>query len=511
MQDQEKNFRIFGFMDLQKSLLSNSSVSKEGHIIEGRFLNTVRDISGEIPIVPEMIWDILKKSGNIKYEHDPVSVKKMEDGTMMAVAEANPKNIMGAVLDIKTSKDGKEAFFRATLFPENELTKSLIKTAQQFDEHNKRFPKNQRHFQLSVEGKYYKRDKITKSYAGIAENIVISPQAQDDSTYFQFVNTENLAMAKSLAAGHETNLPDMRGGDSLRQESLQGNHNKSSKEKKKMERLGKNRDEVFAHFKKSCKTPAEAMEKTNAHMKALEEERGEEGGKFAKSLNDGIDKIRKSIASFGEVVTLITSKQADVVSIDSAMKKSINTLRADQALPEDERKFSGEEFLAQQVQATVQLGQSQNEVNSQLVKSLSMLAEGLADTLPLLKSIHEATLDAVEQATDANETSRYIARGLKKSSTGLTRSVDAIEAIGSDGDKPTAEKILKSINMKAVDRFLTDRYVSNQNAPELAAQYHSAMESVRVQGRSAFSSMNKSIIGEVVKVFEAQFQDVPVQ
>ena len=159
---QEKKFKIYGFLDLQKSL-SSSSIDKSGVIIEGRFLNSVKDISGERPIVPEMIWDILKKSGNIKYEHDPMSVRKMEDGTFMAVAEANPKNIMGAVLDVKTSSDGKEAFFRATLFPEDPLTKSLIEKARQFDEHNKRFPKQQRHFQLSVEGKYYKRDPLNKT------------------------------------------------------------------------------------------------------------------------------------------------------------------------------------------------------------------------------------------------------------------------------------------------------------------------------------------------------------
>jgi hypothetical protein len=501
MQDTARKFRILGSIDLQKSL-SNLSVDKNGIIIEGRFLNTVRDIAGEIPIVPEMIWDILKKSGNIKYEHDPLSIKKMSDGTMMAVSEANPKNIMGAVLDVRTSPDGKEAHFRATLFPENELTKSLIHTARQFDEHNKRFPKNQRHFQLSVEGKYYKRDKFTKSYAGIAENIVISPQAQDDTTYFQFVNAENLAMAKSLAAGTETNLPEMKGGDSLRQESLQGNHNKSNSKEKKM-KLGKNKDEVFKHFMTECGGKKEdAMKKTNAYLAEQDEERKEEGGKFAKSLNDGIDQIRKSISLFGDVATLITSKQADVVKVDADMKKSINTLH------DEPDKFSGEQFLGQNTQAFVTTATNQNEILSQLAKAIATGFEGLAATLPLLKDIHSMTVDAVEQAADANETSRFIARGLKRSESGFTRSTDALEPLNG-GEKATGEQILKSINMKAVDKFLTDRYVANQNAPELAGQYHTAMEAVRVQGRSAFRSMNKSIIGEIVKVYEADFKDIP--
>jgi hypothetical protein len=500
MQNQDRNFKIYGFLDLQKSL-SKSSVDEAGVIIEGRFMNTVRDVSGEIPIVPEMIWDILKKSGNIKYEHDPLAVRKMEDGTMMAVSEANPKNIMGAVLDVKTSADGKEAFFRATLFPENELTKSLIKTASQFDEHNKRYPKNQRHFQLSVEGKYYKRDKITKAYAGIAENIVISPQAQDDTTYLQFVNTENLVMAKSLAAGTETNLSEMRGGDSLRTESLEGSDHSKKPRRKKMEKLGKNRDEVYSHFKKSCKTTAEAMEKTNAHMKAIEAERSEEGGHFAKSLNDGIDKIRKSIVAFNDVATLIAAKQTDVSKVDADMKKSINTLR------ETPDQFNGEQFLAQQVQATVSFGTNLNEVQTQLVKSLAMLADGLADTLPLMKSIHEASLEAIEQASDANEAARFIARGLQKSQAGFTRSIDALQPMNG-GEKPTEEQILKSINVKAVHNFLADRYIASQSTPELATQYHEAAESVRIQGRKAFGSMNKSIVGEVVKIFEASFKDI---
>lgn len=501
MDEQNKYFRIFGFLDkLEKSIPASSSIDKEGVIIEGRFMNAVHDISGERPIIPEMIWDILKKSGNIKYEHDPLSVKKMSDGTLMAVAQANPGNIIGVPLNIKTSADGKQAFFKATLFPENDLVKSLIKKAKEFDEHNKRYPNNQRHFQLSVEGKYYKRDKLTKTYAGIAENIVISPQAQDESTYFHFVNAENLAMAKSLAAGTETNITNMKNGDSLRQESLEGN-NKSNSRRKKMNKLGKNRDEVFSHFRKSCGTQKEAQEKTDEYMRELETERNNSGTSFAKSLNDGIDKIKKSITDFAGIETIIAAKQADVVKIDTEMKKSINTLR------EDPEKFSGEQFMQQQTAATVAFGTSLNEVQSQLVKSLATLAEGLADVLPLLKDIHSMTSDAVEQAADANEAVRYIARGLKKSQQGFTRSIDALEPMNG-GEKPNAEKILKSINTKAVERYLVDKFVANQASPAIAQQYDEAYNQLNRMGRDAFGAMNKSIVSEIVQVFEAQFTDV---
>jgi hypothetical protein len=498
MQDQEKKFKIYGFIDLQKSI-SSSSIDKNGVLIEGRFLNSVKDISGERPIVPEMIWDILKKSGNIKYEHDPISVKRMEDGTMMAVAQADPKNIMGAVLDVRTTPDGKEAHFKATLFPENELTKSLIKTAQQFDEHNKRFPKNQRHFQLSVEGKYYKRDKLNKTYAGIAENIVISPQAQDDTTYFQFVNAENLAMAKSLEAGYETNLPDMKNGGALRKESLEGQkNNTNSKEKKKMERLGKNRDEVFAHFKKSCKSTAEAMEKTNAHMKEIEEERESEGGSFKKSLDAGIDKIRKSIVAFNDVATLIATKQTSVAQVDADMKKSITTLR------ETPDQFNGEQFLAQQVQATVTFGTNLNEVQTQLTKSLAMLAEGLADTLPLLKDIHAMTVDAVEQSVDANETARFIARGMRKSEAGFTTSTNALQPLNG-GDAVSDDQLLKSINIRPVKAFLVDRMGALQSTnPALAQEYSQAYNLLDERRNAGFEFMNKSIVAEVVAWYKPQ-------
>jgi hypothetical protein len=498
---QDKKFKIYGFLDLQKSL-SSSSIDKNGVLIEGRFLNSVKDISGERPIVPEMIWDIIKKSGNIKYEHDPMAVKKMEDGTMMAVAQADPKNIMGAVLDIRTSPDGKEAHFKATLFPENPLTKSLIQTAKQFDEHNKRYPKNQRHFQLSVEGKYYKRDKLNKTYAGIAENIVISPQAQDDTTYFQFVNAENLAMAKSLEAGYETDMTKLKGGGALRKESLEGTKNNTySTRSKKMEKLGKNRDEVFAHFKKSCKTTQEAMEKTNAHMKELEEEREKEkgeGGEFKKSLDAGIDKIRKSIVAFNDVATLIATKQTDVVKVDADMKKSITTLR------ETPDQFNGEQFLAQQVQATITFGTNLNEIQTQLVKSLAMLADGLADTLPLLKDIHAMTIDATEQAVDANETARYIARGMRKSQSGFTTSTAALEPLNG-GDAVSDDQMLKSINIRPIKSFLVDRQVALQNTnPALAQEYSNAYNLLDEQRNAGFERMNKSVVAEIVAWIKPQ-------
>ena len=498
MQDQEKKFKIYGFLDLKKSL-SDLSVDKNGVIIEGRFMNTVRDISGEIPIVSEMILDILNKSGNIKYEHDPMSIKKMTDGTMMAVAEANPKNIMGAVLNAQASPNGKELHFRATLFPEDPLTKSLIEKAREFDEHNKRFPKHQRHFQLSAEGKYFKRDKMTKAYAALIENIVISPQAQDDTTYFQFVNAENLAMAKSLEAGYETNLPDMKNGGALRKESLEGQkNNTNSKEKKKMERLGKNRDEVFAHFKKSCKSTAEAMEKTNAHMKEIEEERESEGGSFKKSLDAGIDKIRKSIVAFNDVATLIATKQTSVAQVDADMKKSITTLR------ETPDQFNGEQFLAQQVQATVTFGTNLNEVQTQLTKSLAMLAEGLADTLPLLKDIHAMTVDAVEQSVDANETARFIARGMRKSEAGFTTSTNALQPLNG-GDAVSDDQLLKSINIRPIKSFLVDRQTALINSnPALAQEYSQAYNLLDERRNAGFEFMNKSIVTEIVAWIKPQ-------
>jgi hypothetical protein len=499
MQEQERKFRVYGFVDLQKSL-SSSSIDKNGILIEGRFLNSVRDISGERPIVPEMIWDILKKSGNIKYEHDPMAIRKMEDGTFMAVAEANPKNIMGAVLDVRTSPNGKEAFFKATLFPENPLTKSLLDTAKQFDEHNKRFPKNQRHFQLSVEGKYYKRDRLNKTYAGIAENIVISPQAQDDTTYLQFVNAENLAMAKSLEAGYETDMTKMKDGGALRKESLEGTKNNTySTRSKKMEKLGKNRDEVFTHFKKSCKSEKEAIEKTDAYMKGLEEEREGEKGEFKKSLDAGIEKLRKSIVAFNDITTLIAAKQTDVVRVDTEMKKSITTLR------EEPDKFSGEQFLNQQVQATVTFGTNMNEIQTQLTKSLALMAEGIADVLPLLKSIHDMTTDALEQASDANEATRYIARGLKKSQAGFTRATDAIQPADQGGEQITDDQLLKSININPVKAYLVDRQVAFQSSnPPLAQEYSNAYNLLDEMRNEGFFRMNKSIVTEVITWIKPQ-------
>jgi hypothetical protein len=499
MQDQK--FKIYGFLDLKKSL-STSSVDKDGYIIEGRFMNSVRDIAGEKPIVPEMIWDILRKSGNIKYEHDPMAVRKMEDGSMMAVSEANPKNIIGVPLEIKTSPDGKEAFFRATLFPQNELVKSLVAKAKEFDEHNRRFPEHQRHFQLSVEGKYLKKNITTREYAGIAENIVITPQAQDGTTYLKFVNAENLAMAKSLQAGYETNLPNMKNGDALREESLEGKNNSHSTRRKTMEKHGKNKDEVFQHFMGVHKDKKKAQEATEKYYEELEKEKGEEKGEFKKSHEACGEKIQKSITALLAVADAVTAKQVEIVKLDTEMKKSIVTLR------ETPDQFSPEQFISQNTEAIVNVGTSVNEIQAQLAKSISVLAEGLAAVLPLLSSIHEIADEAREQAADANETARYMARGMKKSMTGFTRSTDNMATLTPGAEPVSDDQMLKSVNVRAAKNYLADKIVANQSNPTLVAEYNQAYTALDDLGNNGFDRMSKSVKSEIAGWYKLQLPAV---
>ena len=268
-----------------------------------------------------------------------------------------------------------------------------------------------------------------------------------------------------------------------------------------MENLGKNRDEVYSHFKKSCKTEKEAMEKTNAHMKALEEEREEEKGEkgeFKKSLDAGIDKIRKSVASLNDIATLIATKQTAVVQVDADMKKSITTLR------EEPDKFSGEEFMGQNTHAFVTTATNQNEILSQLTKSLATLAEGIADVFPLLKSVHDVSIDAVEQASDANEVARYLVRHLKKSMQGFTRSTDAIDA-ADGGEVVSEDQMLKSINIRPVKAYLVDRQVAlNDTNPALAKEYSNAHRALEEMGNEGFTRMSKSIVTEIVTWIKPQ-------
>ena len=303
-------------------------------------------------------------------------------------------------------------------------------------------------------------------------------------------------MAKSLEAGYETDMTKLKDGGALRKESLEGsNHSNSNKEKKKMEKLGKNRDEVFTHFSKSCKSKKEAEEKTEEYMKALAEERETEKGEkgeFKKSLSSGIDAIMKSVTSLRDIVPFIEKGQTEVVKVDADMKKSIATLR------ETPDQFSGEQFLGLNTQAYLAATTNQNEAISKMAKSIANGFEGIANSLALMKSIHEATLDAVEQASDVNDLYRENIRNVKKSLQGFTRSTDALQPLNG-GEAVSDEQILKLINVIPVKEFLVNRQVSVQDSnPTLAQEYSNAYMLLDERKNFGFGQMNKSIVAEVI-------------
>ena len=284
----------------------------------------------------------------------------------------------------------------------------------------------------------------------------------------------------------------MKDGGALREESLEGSNKNKNSRSKKMEKLGKNRDEVFTHFKKSCKSDKEAMEKTDAYMKELEEERGKEKGELKKSLDAGLEILRKSATALIDITTFITSKQAEVVTVDAAMKKSIATLH------EKPEEFSGEQFLQQNTQAYVGVATTQNEILSQLAKSIAAGFEGIAKAMEVQSEIHASVLDAVEQASDANEAIRYIGRGMQKSRAGFTTSTSAIQPLNG-GSVVTDEQLLKSINVIPVKEFLVNKQMAlQQSNPALAQEYSSAYMLLDDRRNDGFEMMNKSIVAEII-------------
>lgn len=265
-----------------------------------------------------------------------------------------------------------------------------------------------------------------------------------------------------------------------------------------MKKFGKNKDAIFAHFmKENGGKKDDAMAKTIAHMNEIEADRETSLGAFDTAVDSSIDTIKKSVASLNAVVTKIDGFQTSVAAVDVELKKSVADMAANPA------EYDGSKFIAQTASAIVTSAANQNAVNTDLAKSIAQLAEGIADAFTLLKSINANVMEATEQAVDAAESARYVARGLRKSQAGITTDVTGLEAEeATKSEKP--ETLAKSINAKAAQNFLVDRGIETQATPEISKPYFEAAEAIRLQGRVAVDKLSKSILGELVVAFPVQ-------
>src|SRR3990167_549851 len=392
----ENHFRIFGFIDLEKSLQVAPETEKvdsayKDFILRGRVLNAVKDAQNETPIIPEMDWSYFDKHGFVKYEHDPIEVVMENEGKRIQKSTPDPENIIGAPLR-RARKSDKEEFIEAALFTGMDKARGVVKLVKALQEHNRRFPNNQRTIGWSVEGQYLKMSRDGK-YAGRVINLAITPNPQDLTTYVEQVQKSNLSFAKSLEAGYGVTPETKTDGGALRRESLEGSPDKKANSQKrgekKMEHFA-SRQEAYAHHRGKGLSKEDAKKKVEEHFAAVGKAREDEQGGAEKSITNALASLSKSIEMLGAIQTSREERAAHIVSFDVELKKSVAALNANEEV-------DGAKFLANQGQAIVEVADMIREGQVESAKTDTEVVKGITEVVNLVKSLYSCISDVREQ------------------------------------------------------------------------------------------------------------------
>lgn len=293
--DDEKDFRIFGELDLTKSCIGLES-DDEHWFLQGMILTDDKDVQGETPLLKSMDWKYFDEHGMVKYEHDP-------DG------RACPMNVIGVPHIRKSIEHGE--WLRTRLLPRDEkdlkkgLTKdyaretaSLIKA---LSEHNAKYPEKQRTMGFSVEGDYLGKSKNGK-YWGKVVNVVVSPNPIGTTTYAEMAKSHNNQLIKSLQTGSSFTPETQTGGAALRKESLDKDIKSQTFDNKgasKMKDKFKNVDEAKDYF-----MGEDGMDEEAAMKKAKELFPDKE----KKEIENKFEDIEKSLANNNSLLTRVAEK-----------------------------------------------------------------------------------------------------------------------------------------------------------------------------------------------------------
>jgi len=472
-----------GVIDLQKSFANANP--KDPYLIEGRILNSVRDATGEIPIVPEFDWTWFDKSGYFKSEHDP-TVSFEVNGQKKVASLYRAGTLVGIPLE-RNVVGNKEVFIKGRLLPGVDEAEDILKLAKALEEHNKLYPRNTRSLRFSVEGGYLKKSR-DGSYAGLVMNVAITPMAQDDSTYLQLAHSTNLQMAKSLAAGTGTSPETKTGGGALRKESLEGSPKNKTQGSTTMDKFS-TRQECYRHHLSKGLSPADAKKKADEWANERASARSVSKSAFDTSVQGVIDTLQKSLAAVNAYATGLEAKAPEIVAIDVDMKKSL-------AVKDAEGDLQADQVFGAVGKGIVGIAALVRDTQLELAKSRVLELQARVEEIGLLKSLAEGVQIALEQCDSIAERQEMVINGLRKSNGSIQ--FNDLEAVPVAGQQPgQTQDLLKSIPRLAIENFLVDRGIAEKGAGHdgLAQQYFKAQQQFRVTGTAALS---KSMIAEII-------------
>jgi hypothetical protein len=457
-------FRVFGELDLasldnlQKSLTGVPAVDE--YLIRGRVLNAVKDVQGETPIVPEMDWSYFDKNGFIKYEHDPVEVVVEQGKKVIAKSIPDPTNIIGAPLR-RTRKGDKEEYIEAALFPGMEKAQHVVRLLGELRKHNAKYPHAKRTLGFSIEGAYLKKDTRGGRYTGRVDNVAITPNPVDVTTYLEQAEVANRAMAKSLCAGYETDTAKKTDGGALRKESLEGATHSSSKtssgESKKMDNF-KTRREAYQHYIKAGKKPDEAKQLAEQWFTERTNKRTESVTSIEKSVTNALSSFQKAIDGLAAFAGILEKSNATVVERHLALQKSLTPTGESQEI-------DGVKFMSTVAETVEANDKTNREGQAELAKSIVAIASGLGEVVSLVKSVLTLAGETREATDETMERVTSLMFGLRKSTEGVTTDKKVLagleaDATGTETAKDDKSEILKSIPAKAAESYFVNAAIA---------------------------------------------------
>ena len=481
-------FQLLGVFDLVKS------ESGQQHIIRGRILHGVKDADGETPVLDWFDWGPFDKTGYVKYEHDPFTIKKSK-GEVEVTSHPTPANQIGVPL--RRIRKGNEVFVEAALLPKSKMAEEVIALDKSIQEHNKNFPNNKRHLQFSIEGQRTRLDKKTGRYGGRILNVVVTPQGVDEST-FATIEARNSQVMKSLAAGYATAPGDMKDGEAIRKQSLEGStKNLTNIGEDTMKDKFASRNEAFQVYKSRGMKDEDAKKAVNEYFTKKKEDEDKNNTDMEKCFTSKSEHLTKSVEAAQALAALSETVGTEITKINVDLEKSLAAIR-------EGKEIDGLAYLGENTSAVNTVAKLIKDGFTQMAKSFQSLAEAMAQDSLIQKSVIAKVQDMGLDLEKSVGVQDKVVMALSRTQHGISV-VDGTEkvvpATPAEGEKP--EDLTKSINTLWGENWLTGKAEAAASAGETekAKAYYNAQNEVNLH--QSLAVLNKSVLAEMVKDFEA--------
>ena len=254
--------------------------------------------------------------------------------------------------------------------------------------------------------------------------------------------------------------------------------------------------DAYWHARGQGQTEEEAKKYAEEYMAAVNKKRKGRADTAEKSMQSAVEHFEKSIKGLTEFQNVLTEKEVKAASLTKEIRKSIS------AMGEEDGEVDGAKLLGSIGSALTEVDASNREGQLELAKSIANLTAGVSAMLDMFKSIQDDQHETADTLDVLKEQGSALLRGIKKSQSGVTTDPKVMKSLTVQEREETETNgdILKSINPRAIDKFLADKGAAEYRAGDISK----GQEYFKVQGDFAvrgITALNKSMRDEVVMHF----------